>query len=513
MFQDKNKSTMRVGVTMFIMSVGCKALGFIRQMLLANCFGTGDVVDSYVMAQSIPNILFGGILVAFSTAYMPLLSQRYEEKGVEAANRYTSRIIRILFVLSVLATVLGILFSREILMLAASGLNGNAVNLASFYLKFTFGYTFFAATVGILSNYLQYKGIFTSQIIGDYIQNIFFLIFIWSGYIKGSWLLILGPFLGILFRWLYLYVLTRLNGFKLTMESGGTYEVLQEIANYALPVFIGTTAFEINTYVDRYLGARLESGSISALNYAYQLSTVMMELTVTILTTILYPKLVRAATTNDMEQFKKSLYRGLNLCGLISIPLAVGSVIYSNEIVTIIFERGEFVSKSTGMTSRAYLFYSISIFFLAVITLLTKVCYSLGDMKTPVFCAIIGIIVNIAGDFILIKPMAVSGLALATSIANMVNAILLIAYIQRSHNKIDLFSRENILAKIIIATMISIGIGYMLYRAGLAVTHAISNILFIIAVIISVTIYLLILRLFKIEEMNQIWEFILHEKE
>lgn len=38
-----------------------KLLGFVREMVIAGVFGTSYIVDAYVMAQSIPDMLFGRI--------------------------------------------------------------------------------------------------------------------------------------------------------------------------------------------------------------------------------------------------------------------------------------------------------------------------------------------------------------------------------------------------------------------------------------------------------------------
>ena len=80
------KTAAQTAVLMVMFNLGCKLLGFVREMAMAGYYGAGYVVDSFVMAQSIPNILLGGILVAISTAYMPLYSKRVEKEGEEAGD-------------------------------------------------------------------------------------------------------------------------------------------------------------------------------------------------------------------------------------------------------------------------------------------------------------------------------------------------------------------------------------------------------------------------------------------
>jgi Uncharacterized membrane protein, putative virulence factor len=58
-----------------------KFLGFIREMIMANFYGTSYIVDAYVMANAIPNILLGGVFVAIATAYTPTFFYNKRAKG------------------------------------------------------------------------------------------------------------------------------------------------------------------------------------------------------------------------------------------------------------------------------------------------------------------------------------------------------------------------------------------------------------------------------------------------
>lgn len=495
---------LRIFISMFFVSIGCRILGFLRQILLAKYFGTGDIVDSYVLAQSIPNILFGGVLVAFGSSYMPLLSKRYEKNGLEEANRYTSRVFIILFALSTVVAILGSALSPQITSIMAGGLNQNAKKIVSLFLKFTFGYTFFAATVGIYSNYLHYKGTFTKQIIGDYIQNIFFILFIWLAHKFNHTYIILGIFFGYFGRWIYLSILAYRDGFRFSFQIKGISEDICELKKYAIPIFIGTTANEINAFVDRSLASSLDSGSVSSLNYAHQLSTMCIELTATILATIIFPKLVQSFESNEIYKYKQFTKRGIIICSMVSIPIMITSIVFSKQIIEIIFERGQFSGESTLRTASAFCYYSIGMFALALSTLMGKVFYAARDMKTPMFCAIVGVIINIIGDIVLVKIMSQNGLALATSIANIINVLILCAFYGKGKYGPDSKTEYISIAKIVIASIVSVLIGYIENR--LLNQYFMEHRRFlIIAVCISIAvIYTLFLIIFKVKEFEEI---------
>ena len=117
----------KVAYTLFfmvIMTLISKFLGFIRETVLANFYGTSYIVDSYVMAVAIPSILFGGIFAAIATAYMPTLSTVQETEGKIKANRFTSQIINVILILSIIVSVIGFVFSDQIVAIFASGFTG-----------------------------------------------------------------------------------------------------------------------------------------------------------------------------------------------------------------------------------------------------------------------------------------------------------------------------------------------------------------------------------------------------
>ncbi|MBR2002479.1 MAG: hypothetical protein IJ994_09235, partial [Firmicutes bacterium] len=68
----------QTALLMAIFTMGSKVIGFIREMVLANYYGAGVITDAYVMAQSIPNMLFASLFSAVAISYMPTFSKKYE---------------------------------------------------------------------------------------------------------------------------------------------------------------------------------------------------------------------------------------------------------------------------------------------------------------------------------------------------------------------------------------------------------------------------------------------------
>ena len=134
-------------------------------MVMSNYFGT-TMHNAYVMAFTILSVLFGGIITAISTAYLPVFSRISESEGKLEGDRFTSEIVNILLAISVVISLIG--SSDQIIAVFASGFKERQLSLPAF-VKVLFSYVIFSSTAAILEAYLQYKGTFLPQIISGYL--------------------------------------------------------------------------------------------------------------------------------------------------------------------------------------------------------------------------------------------------------------------------------------------------------------------------------------------------------
>lgn len=496
------RTASQTAVIIAILTLGSKLLGFVRELVMAGFFGTSYIVDAYVMSQSIPSILFGGIFGAVTTSYMPLLSEKMAKGGQKECNLFTSKVLTILFVASGVSAIVGMFFSDQLTHVFANGFTGETAELTSGFLKVTFTYVMFTATAGIFEAYLRYNDVFISQVVVGYTQNIIVIItIIVSGHI-GYQYLALGLLIAYIIRLTLIWALAKGKSFRFSFDRRETGEVIKQIARLALPVFIGSSVSQINLFVDKYLASALPEGSVSALNYATILNNMVMGFTVTIITTMIYPRMTRAGAENDEERFNMLIQKGLNLIIIISLPFALGAVMYHEQIVQVIFERGAFDSVATGLTGSAYMFYSFGMVFMALNTLLTQIYYSRQDMKTPVGCAVVSLLINIVFNLMLIDPMKHNGLALATAIANLSNTMALIIMLRQKYGEISLLESPKKVIKVVTASVISVGASVLIYDA-LTVSVWMPRLVYLgISVLAAVAIYLGFLKAFKIEELE-----------
>ena len=125
----------KTATVLVVMTLLSKLLGFGRELVIASAFGTSYVVDAYVLAQSIPGILMGGILTSIGTAYIPVYSEVTETLGQGNGNRYTSRILNLAISIALVVFILGLLFSNPIAACFTAKFSEEGHHLTVFFLN------------------------------------------------------------------------------------------------------------------------------------------------------------------------------------------------------------------------------------------------------------------------------------------------------------------------------------------------------------------------------------------
>lgn len=496
-------NTAQTALFMAILVIGSKMIGFVRELVLANYYGTGFIVDSYVMAQSIPNILVAGVISAAATSYMPIFSRKVELQNEAEGNLFTSQLFNFLTIIAGVASLIGILFSTQLVNIFAPGFGMQAVTLTSFYLKISFLILFFNASITIFEAFLQYKGVFLSQIVLGYAQSLSIIVVTIISAYTTHYLLIFGVLLGFAIRGIGSLLLARGHSFVYVSNWHLTGAVKESIT-LALPIFIGGSVNQINAFIDRMLASNLQVGSVSALNYGNMIIGVIAMFSVTIFVTIIYPKLNQAFAREEYSRISDISEKGIGLIALLAIPFTFGAMCYSDALVQVVYERGAFDGGSTVLTSIAFFYYAIGLTFISINTFITKIYYSLHDTKTAVYCSIVAVVCNIMLNLILVKFMYHGGLALATSIAQIVNTVLLYYVFKHKYPNIQLLRSKRKIVWITLYSGFSVGLSYVFFIFVGNNIWMPRMVLVGLAILMAILIYIGLIYKAKFEELNLI---------
>ena len=138
-------------------------------------------------------------------------------------------------------------------------------------------------------------------------------------------------------------------------------------------------------------------------------------------------------------------------------------------IVTLLFERGQFDSQATRLTAQALLYYSLGLGAFSAVRIVTATFFAMQDTRTPVKMAGLSILANAILGVVLMQPLDHGGLALATSLASILNLILLVRALR---NKLGPLGWKGIMRSFGRTLVCSIAMGAAVWVASLKIIPA-----------------------------------------
>lgn len=490
----------KTALALMLITVLSKFIGFFREIVLAYYYGASNISDVYLIADTIPNVVFGFIGAGIATTYIPVYSSVLEKDGMLRSDRLTSNFINFIFVILAVILVLVLVFTPLVVKAFASGFSDEVLDLAVGFLRISIFGIFFTCCINIFKSYLEVNGSFIIPASKGFVSNFFVISFIALSAQYGIKLLPYGIFFGTVSQALFLVPFVIKKGYKHKFVIDLNDKYLKRMIFLALPVILGTSLGHINVLVDRTIASRIVVGGISALNYAHRLEGFITGIFVVSITTVMYPAISKKFSEGNVEDFKGYIVKSISAVNLFVVPAAVGAIIFAEPVVKLLFFRGAFDKRALVLTSEALIFYSFGLIFVGLRDILSRGFFAMQDTKTPVKNSALGILVNIVLNIVLSRFIGLNGLALATSISSIFTTVLMFITLRRKIGMFGLKKAFRAFLKIAAASGIMAVISFSLFRFLLY--YYSSNRSLFTAVIVGVIVYFVLIYVFKIEEIN-----------
>ncbi len=407
-----------------------RILGFIRDAVIAWFFGAGFSSDAFIAAFRIPNLLRRLFAEgSLSSAFIPVFTEYIVKQGQAEAFHLARSAFRLLGGVLIIASICGVLLSPWMVRLIAPGFSADKLSLTITLTRLMFPYIFFIGLVALCMGILNVLGHFAAPAFAPVLLNLSIIgsVFFISPSLKPP---VIGLAVGVLIGGflqlaLQLPVLIK-TGFYFWKEAKMIHPGLKRVGTLIPPVILGGAVYQINILVGTLLGSLLDQGSVTYLYFADRLVQFPLGVFAIATATAVLPSLSRQAATGDLDTLKDTFAQALKLVFFITIPATVGLIILREPIVALLFQRGEFDAQATRLTAQALLYYSVGLWAFSAVRIVAATFFALQDTRTPVRMAGISIFANIVLGVVLMKPLAHGGLALATSLASMLNLGLLL---------------------------------------------------------------------------------------
>lgn len=401
-----------------------RVLGFIRDLMTANALGASIWSDIFFVAFKLPNLfrrLFGE--GAFSQAFMPNLV-KVSQKGLFCAE------ILIKLSLAMLGlSLIVMLFAPLATKALAFGFSPETIALAVPLVRINFWYLLAIFIVTLLSALLQYKNHFATTAFSTALLNISMITALFlalnldqkSAAMYLSWGVVAGGMLQVLS---HIIALKRLNLLRLLnlgiikFTKGKRAKAKGFWQNFGHGI-IGSSANQLSDFISTFIASFLATGAISYLYYANRIFQLPLALFAIALSTAIFPKIAKAIKSKNDTNAINLLKKSFSVLFFLLIFSTIGGFVLANEIIWLLFERGEFNTNNTIESAKVLQMYMLGLLPFGLYKLFSLWLYAKMQQKIAAKIAIYSLFINTALCLLLFKPLGASGLALAGSISGL----------------------------------------------------------------------------------------------
>ncbi|MBW1889175.1 MAG: murein biosynthesis integral membrane protein MurJ [Deltaproteobacteria bacterium] len=457
-----------VGAATFLSRV----FGFVRDVVIAGYFGAGLASDAFFVAFRIPNLLRrlfaeGSLTVAF----IPVFSEYLTRHGREEAYRLARSAMRMLSIILAVAAVAGVLASPVIVHIIAPGFTASPekYQLCVDLTRFMFPYIFFIGLVALCMGILNVLGHFAAPALAPVFLNLAMItsVLLFSPHLERPVFgLAVGVLLGGLLQLLLQIPFLIKNGLFFWQKTKIFHPGLKRIGKLMLPAVFGAAVYQINMVIGTLLASLLPEGSVSYLYYADRLVQFPLGIFAIATATAVLPSLSKQVAKEDFDGLRETFRHAMNFVFFITIPAMVGLVVLREPIVYLLFKRGAFDVETVRLTATALLYYCAGLWAFSAVRIVVSMFYALQDTKTPVKMAVVSITVNVLLGIGLMGPLKHGGLALATSLASVVNLLLLIWALRQ---KIGMLGWRQIMSSAAISSVNALLMGLVVWGTAGAI--------------------------------------------
>ncbi len=427
------------------MTLLSRIAGFARDMLQATLFGTGGAMSAFIVAYRVPNFLRRVFAEgSMAMAFVPVLNEIKERGDRAALKSFVDHMAGALCAVVLMVCALGMLAAPWIARLFAPGWAEQPELLAQTaqMLRITFPYLLFISMMSLAASVLNSHGRFGLPAFTPVLHNLTMIAaMVWLAPRfdvppEGlAWGVLIAGVLQLALLWPSLGRL----GLRPRLRPGFSHPEVRKVGRLMLPTLFSSSVAQINLIVGTAFASMLAAGSVDWLYYSDRLIEFPLGLFGVALGTVILPHLSRRHAAEDVAGYNASLDWGLRMALLAGVPAGLGLLLLAEPITATVFNYGQFTAFDTRMAAVSLSAMSLGVPAFMLTKVLAPAFFARQDTKTPMRAAIWTVVANIVLTVAITTPLwlgavdgAHGGIALATALAGMLNAVLLWRALRRS---------------------------------------------------------------------------------
>jgi len=312
----------------------------------------------------------------------------------------------------------GIIFAPVLVGIMAPGFAAEERALAVSLTRIMFPFLLFVSVGALAMGVLNSMGSFFVPAVAPAVSNLAYILFLLATMKNLSiWNLSAAVLIGgachMTLQW---YWCGRMGMLLTPSVPTRKNEELKKMMYLFFPYAAGLSLNQVNPVISRMFGSFLTGGSISVLTYADRVLQLPLGLFVIAISQAVLPMLSRQDPA-DRAGFRDFIRDALRFDLFVILPVSVGLIALSQEMIHILFFRGAFTEWAWHATGTALAIYALGLPGMASSTVILRAMYARGMPRGAVGVTAVTVAVNLTACVLLMPVFMYAGLAGATALA------------------------------------------------------------------------------------------------
>ncbi|MCW2962605.1 MAG: integral rane protein MviN [Thermoleophilia bacterium] len=456
-----------------------RVAGLLREIVTSAIIGATSSYSAFVVANQIPNLLRSLVAdSALSGAFVPVFSDLRENGEQERAWRVAGAVCGILIAVLGPLTVIAMIAAPWIVEPFVTTFSAPDKELTVGLTRLLLPIVLILALSGVVVGILNTHDRFGAAALAPVAWNAVILISLVIAYVEFDtgdtariWLLAIGTLVGTVVQAVLPVPWLRGLGGHLSLRVTWRDPRVREIFVLMLPITISLGLINVQQFIGTLLAASVDASDLVAgleagagpalLDKAFRIYMLPQGIFSVAVSTVVFPVLARMQARGDTRGFAETVDGGLRQILMLLVPSSVFVGVFAEPITRVLYQRGQFDAAQTDGVALALVAFSIGLTFNGLSLLLVRSLFSLRAVWLPGIVSAATLVVNLIALLALREEYGVFGIALATSIANLVGVVLLYAMLRSRTDPLG--TRRTVVVGLgtLLAAVVAIGIAWL----------------------------------------------------
>lgn len=436
-----NSPSVKMGALVLgVSSLLSRLVGIFRDRLLSSTFGAGSELDVYFAAFRIPDTIYNLIVLgAVSAGFIPVFTgllfntKKSEKERRRVAFALASRLLTFFVVLVSVLSVVGSVFASQLVQALTSGFTpeqqATTIMLTRIMLLSPVLLGISAVFGGVLQGMRHFLAFSLAPIF--YNLGIIFGVLCLTP-MFGVAGVAYGVVLGALVHACTQGVASMLAGYRPQLLFSFSDRRFRDVISAIGPRFASIAVSQANVVILTSMATTAGTGALAAFTFANNLQSLPVGVVGVSFAVSAFPLLAAKVAERKHDAVVAEFTRIVRMILFIMLPASVCFIMLRAQIVRVVYGSGRFDWADTIATADTLMYFSFGLFAYALYPLMVRMFFAYRDVVTPLVVGVIAVVLERVAAWKLVEMgMGAEGLALAVSIAGIVQCALLWVLLRR----------------------------------------------------------------------------------